>query len=65
METSALELSNLIQGFKLSCQTECKSLRTVEWYTSFLGGFHGFLDRNNHPSNISYLDRGHIREFIR
>ena len=65
METSALELGNLIQGFKLSCQTECKSPRTVEWYTSFLGRFHGFLERNNHPTNTSCLDRSHIREFIR
>jgi integrase/recombinase XerD len=65
METSALELGNLIQGFKLSCQTECKSPRTVEWYTSFLDRFHRFLQRNDRPTNISYLDRGHIREFIR
>ena len=65
METSALELGNLIQGFKLSCQTECKSPRTVEWYTSFLDRFHGFLERNNHPTNTSCLDRSHIREFIR
>jgi integrase/recombinase XerD len=65
METSALELGNLIQGFKLSCQTECKSSRTVEWYTSFLGRFRRFLERNNHPTNIHDLDRTHIREFIR
>ena len=65
METGALELGNLIQGFKLSCQTECKSPRTVEWYTSFLDRFHRFLERNNRPTNISYLDKTHIREFIR
>jgi site-specific recombinase XerD len=65
MEKSALEISNLIQGFKLSCQTECKSPRTVEWYTSFLDRFHGFLERNNRPTDVNRLDRSHIREFIR
>ena len=40
METSNLALENLIQGFRLSCQTEGKSPKTVEWYTSFLGIFH-------------------------
>jgi integrase/recombinase XerD len=65
METSASELGNLIQGFILSCQTECKSPRTVEWYTSFLGRFHRFLERSNRPTNVSCLDRSHIREFIR
>ncbi|MFO7996090.1 MAG: tyrosine-type recombinase/integrase [Dehalococcoidia bacterium] len=65
METSTLELKNLIQGFKLSCQTECKSPRTVEWYTSFLDRFHGFLERNNCPADISCLNRNHIRGFIR
>jgi len=65
METGASELRNLIQGFKLSCQTECKSPRTVEWYTSFLHRFHNFLERNNCPTDISCLDRSHIRGFIR
>jgi len=65
METSALELRNLIQGFKLSCQTECKSPRTVEWYTSFLDRFHSFLERNNYPTAVNDVNRSHIREFIR
>ena len=65
METSALELRNLIQGFKLSCQTECKSPKTTEWYTSFLDRFHNFLERNNCPTDVSYLNRSHIRDFIR
>lgn len=29
MENSALELKNLIQGFKLSCQMECKSPKSL------------------------------------
>jgi len=65
METSALELKNLIQGFKLSCQTECKSPRTIEWYTSFLDRFHSFLERNNCPTDVNCLNRSHIRDFIR
>jgi len=65
METSALELRNLIQGFKLSCQTECKSPRTVEWYTSFLDRFHSFLERNKCPTDVNYLNKSHIRGFIR
>ena len=65
METGTLELKNLIQGFRLSCQTECKSPRTVEWYTSFLHRFHNFLERNNCPTDVNYLNRSHIRGFIR
>jgi len=65
METSALELKNLIQGFKLSCQTECKSPKTVEWYTSFLDRFHNFLEQNNCPTDVNCLNRSHIRDFIR
>ena len=65
METGALELKNLIQGFKLSCQTECKSPKTIEWYTSFLDRFHSFLERNNCPTDMNYLNRSHIRDFIR
>lgn len=65
METGTLELKNLIQGFKLSCQTECKSPKTIEWYTSFLHRFHNFLERNNCPTDVNYLNKSHIRDFIR
>jgi site-specific recombinase XerD len=65
METRAFELGNLIHGFRLSCQTECKSPRTVEWYTSFLNRFNNFLERDKCPTDISHLNRNHIREFIR
>ena len=34
MKTSVLELGNLIQGFKLCCQTEGKSPKTIEWYAT-------------------------------
>ena len=65
MKTSALELGNLIQGFKLSCQTEGKSPRTVEWYTSFLDRFLSFLEHKDYPTAVNYVTRNHIRDFIR
>ncbi len=49
---SILDLQNLIQGFKLSCQTENKSPKTIEWYTCFLDRFHQFLKRNNYPTGV-------------
>ena len=61
---SVLELGNLIQGFRLSCQTEGKSPRTTEWYTSFLGRFLLFLETDSCPTNITGIDRNHIRAFI-
>jgi integrase/recombinase XerD len=65
MEASTLELKNLIQGFRLSCQTEGKSPKTIEWYTSFLDRFCTFLERNNRPTDVNCLNKSHIREFIR
>ena len=29
---SVLDLQNLVQGFRLSCQTEGKSPKTIEWH---------------------------------
>jgi hypothetical protein len=38
MNSKVLDLENLIRGFRLSCQTEGKSPKTIEWYTScFIG----------------------------
>lgn len=65
MKTSVLELENLIQGFQLSCQAEGKSPRTVEWYTAFLLRFLKFLQSNSLPTILGYIDKGHIRAFIR
>jgi len=39
MNNNSLALTNLIKGFRLSCQTENKSPKTTEWYTCFLGRF--------------------------
>jgi site-specific recombinase XerD len=65
METSILELKNLIEGFRLSCQTEGKSPKTIEWYTAFLIRFRSFLESNHSPTSINSLNKTHIRAFIR
>jgi len=65
MDSSVLELKTLTQGFKLSCQTEGKSPKTVEWYTSFLERFRRFLESNGFPTPIDSITKSHIRAFIR
>jgi hypothetical protein len=40
MDSSILNLQNLIQVFRISCQTEGKSTYTVEWYTQLLALFY-------------------------
>jgi len=65
MDSSVLELKTLIEGFKLSCQTEGKSPKTVEWYTSFLERFRRFLESNGFPTPIDSITKSHIRAFIR
>lgn len=59
-----LDLNNLIEGFKLSCQTENKSPKTIEWYISFLLRFLHFLKENGYPAGIPSINRNHIRAFI-
>ena len=61
---SELNLKNLIDGFKLSCQTENKSLKTIEWYTCFLQRFLQFLQLNSYPTMVNEIDKNHIRSFI-
>ncbi len=65
METGNLYLSNLIEGFKLSCQTEGKSSRTIEWYISFLNRFQSFLQKENISLNIDCITKDHVKRFIR
>jgi len=64
MKSSVLELSNLIQGFKLSCQTEGKSPKTIEWYTTFLCRFLTFLEFENYPTDAAQINKEVIRAFI-
>ena len=65
MTKSIMELGSLIQGFKFICQTEGKSAKTIDWYSDFLSRFHRFLERSNMPTNITKIDKNHVREFIR
>jgi len=64
MKASVLELGNLIQGFKLSCQTEGKSPKTIEWYISFLLRFLKFLEQSGLPTQLDRIEKTHIRRFI-
>ena len=64
MKTSVLELGNLIQGFKLSCQTEGKSPKTIEWYTTFLYRFLVFLELSAYPTDAAQINKEVIRAFI-
>jgi integrase/recombinase XerD len=64
MESSVYQLVNLIEGFKLSCQTEGKSPRTVEWYYGFLARFLSFLKMKEFPTDIGMLGKHHIKAFI-
>lgn len=64
MKISVLELGNLAQGFKLSCQTEGLSPKTTEWYTSFLQRFLSFLEQSELPTRLDRIEKIHIRRFI-
>ena len=65
MSSNILELQNLIEGFRLSCQTEGKSPKTIEWYFSFLTRFRHFLQVNQLPTKLCQIKKAQIREFIR
>ena len=59
-----LDLTNLIQGFKFSCQTEGKSPKTIEWYNDFLNGFRKYLSFKRFPVDLHQIHRNHIRAYI-
>jgi integrase/recombinase XerD len=64
MEPSKSDLENLIQGFRLSCQTEGKSPKTIDWYDDFLNTFMKFLGYRGLPGDIDQINRDHIRLYI-
>ena len=64
MKNDSLYLQNLIQGFKLSCQTEGKSPKTVEWYVNFLNRFYKFLESHKLPPDVRQINTNHVRWFI-
>ncbi len=65
MSRDVLQLDHLIEGFKLSCATEGKAIKTIDWYTCYLLKFQQFLEPNGMPTDVTQIDRGHIRAFIR
>lgn len=65
MNNNSLNITDLIKGFRLSCQTEGKSPKTTEWYTCFLARFNEFLQVSQMPTNASQIDKHHVRAFIR
>jgi site-specific recombinase XerD len=65
MNSNILELSTLIDGFRLSCLTEGKSARTVEWYIAFLNRFRQFLEAKQLSTDLREIGKNHVREFIR
>jgi site-specific recombinase XerD len=65
MNSNKLELKTLIDGFRLSCLTEGKSTKTVEWYIAFLNRFRQFLEAGQLSTDLGEIGKDRIREFIR
>jgi integrase/recombinase XerD len=65
MENQPLSLENLIEGFRLTCQTEGKSPCTTEWYVAFITRFRRYLADRHNLHNLVHLTKHHVRDFIR
>ncbi len=65
MDSPTTNLATLIEGYRLSCQTEGKSPKTIEWYSAFLDRFLRYLQGRGLPTSLSQLDKTHLRQFIR
>ena len=65
MNNNSLDLASLIEEYRVTCQTEGKSPRTIEWYTSFLTRFRQFLESRQMPTDPSQIDKNYVRAFIR
>ena len=64
MNSNTLELKNLIEGFKLTCQTEGKSPRTTEWYFASLTRFQHFLEGKKISTDLGQIGKEDVRTFI-
>jgi len=62
--SSILDLQNLIQGFKLSCQTENKSPKTIDGYISNNRKFFIFLEVANGTKPIESIGKKELRGYI-
>lgn len=65
MNTKNLCLASLIEEYRVTCQTEGKNARTIEWYVCFLTRFRHFLEGSDMPTDVSQISQTHIRAFIR
>ena len=63
-QTIPLTLEKLLEGYRLCCQAEAKSPKTIEWYSSFLTRFRIFLERNQMPDDPCLITKENIRAFI-
>jgi len=64
MNKANLDLGRLIEEFKFTCEVEGKSVRTIEWYCSFLRQFEEYLRRSSLPTYVKGIDKGYIRQYI-
>ena len=64
MNKANLDLGRLIGEFKLTCEVEGKSIRTIEWYFSFLRQFEEYLRRSGLATYVNEIDKGYIRQYI-
>jgi len=64
MNKANLDLGRLIGEFKLTCEVEGKSVRTIEWYFSFLRQFEEYLRRSGLATYVNEIDKGYIRQYI-
>ena len=65
MNSNTLELKNLIEGFKFTCQAEGKSPRTIEWYFALLMQFRQFLECKKISTDLGQIGKEEVRTFIR
>jgi len=64
MNNNITEVGTLIEGFKLSCQTEGKSPRTITWYSDFLGRFVEYLKSSGFPKDAQLITKEHIKSYV-
>jgi site-specific recombinase XerD len=59
-----LELDKLILHFEQSNKAECKSPKTISWYTEMVAGFTRFLTSKGRRPVLAGFDVSAVREFI-
>jgi len=59
-----IHLDKLILHYENTNKAEAKSPRTIEWYTTNLGNFTGFLKSKGGTGNLADLDVQAVREYI-